>query len=341
VTRVTLSDVAADAGVSRATASLVLNDSPLIREATKELVRESFSRLGYVYDRAAASLRKSRSLAVGLVITQLSNPYFAEFAGGIQSQLDERGMDVLFGISGEDRARQRRLMRSMSERRVDGIVVIPADRSEPADFAGLHMPLLFFARRIAGLDADYVGGDNHGGALLATEHLLTTHGVRRPAFIGGRTPSTAREERLAGFLAAAEAHGIRVPVKNRPECLPDRAIARDTAAKLLARDPKIDAVLCLNDVVAFGVVDAVADAGLRVGRDVRVIGFDDIKAAAEGRPTLATVSIPGELTGRRAAEMLLRRINGASAEHESLILPAELKPRDTCGCGVAGRVVVA
>jgi LacI family transcriptional regulator len=341
VARVTLRDVAADAGVSRATASLVLNDSPLIREATKEHVRESFARLGYVYDRAAASLRTSQSLAVGLVITQLTNPYFAEFAEGIQSQLDERGMDVLLGISGEDRPRQRRLMRSMSERRVDGIVVIPAHRSEPADFAGLPMPLLFFARRVAGLDADYVGGDNHAGALMATEHLLTTHGVHRPAFIGGRTDSTARAERLGGFLTAAEAHGLRVPVKNRPECIPDRAIARDTAAKLLARDPKIDAVVCLNDVVAFGVVDAVADAGLRVGRDVRVIGFDDVKAASDGRPALASVSVPGELTGRRAAEMLLRRINDASAEPESLILPTELKPRETCGCGGAGRGVVA
>ena len=106
--RVTLTDVAKDAGVSRATASMVLNDSPLIAQATKERVRESFARLGYVYDRAAASLRKNQSLAVGLVITQLSNPYFAEFVEGIQSELDDRGMDVLLGISAEDRARQRR-----------------------------------------------------------------------------------------------------------------------------------------------------------------------------------------------------------------------------------------
>ena len=332
--RVTLSDVAADAGVSTATASLVLNDSPLIAQATKERVRESFSRLNYVYDRAAASLRKNQSLAVGLVITQLSNPYFAEFAEGIQSELDARGMDVLLGISGEDRARQRRVLRSMSERRVDGAVVIPAHQSAPSDFTGLHMPILMLARHVKGFDTDYVGGDNYAGSVAATNHLLVTHRARRPAFIGGHVYSTAREERLSGFLSAVEAHGIKVPVRNRPACMPDRAVARKVATELLARDPKIDAIVCLNDVVAFGVVDAVADAGLQVGRDVRVIGFDDVKDARHGRPALASVAVPAESAGRRAAQLLLNRINGGSmAGPETLILPAELMPRESCGCG--------
>jgi DNA-binding LacI/PurR family transcriptional regulator len=235
VARVTLTDVAKDAGVSRATASMVLNDSPLIAQATKERVRESFARLGYVYDRAAASLRKNQSLAVGLVITQLSNPYFAEFVEGIQSELDDRGMDVLLGISAEDRARQRRVLVSMSERRVDGVVVIPAHQSEPADFAGLHMPIVMLARRVKGFETDYVGGDNYTGSVAATNHLLVTHGARRPAFIGGHVYSSAREERLGGFLSAAGVLGIKVPVRNQPACVPDRVVARNVAAELILR----------------------------------------------------------------------------------------------------------
>ena len=226
--RVTLSDVAADAGVSKATASLVLNDSPLIAEATKERVRESFSRLNYVYDRGAASLRKNQSLAVGLVITQLSNPYFAEFAEGIQSELDDRGMDVLLGISGEDRTRQRRVLRSMSERRVDGVVVIPAHLSEPSDFAGLHMPVLMLARRVKGLDTDYVGGDNFAGSVTATNHLLVDHGARRPAFVGrtrvllrtrgtfGRIPVRSRRSRRQG--AGPKSAGVRAGPGRSTEC---------------------------------------------------------------------------------------------------------------------------
>ena len=339
--RVTLSDVAADAGVSKATASLVLNDSPLIAEATKERVRESFSRLNYVYDRGAASLRKNQSLAVGLVITQLSNPYFAEFAEGIQSELDDRGMDVLLGISGEDRTRQRRVLRSMSERRMDGVVVIPAHLSEPSDFTALHMPVLMLARRVKGLDTDYVGGDNFAGSVTATNHLLVDHGARRPAFIGGLVYSTAREERLGGFLSAVGALGIKVPVRNRPACAPDRTVARKVATDLLARDPKIDAIVCLNDVVAFGAIDAVADAGLQVGRDVRVIGFDDVQDARRSRPALASMAVPAESAGRRAAQLLLNRINGSAGGPESLILPAELMPRESCGCGTHAKATSA
>jgi len=337
VARVTLTDVAKDAGVSRATASMVLNDSPLIAQATKERVRASFARLGYVYDRAAASLRKNQSLAVGLVITQLSNPYFAEFVEGIQSELDDRGMDVLLGISAEDRARQRRVLVSMSERRVDGVVVIPAHQSEPADFAGLHMPIVMLARRVKGFDTDYVGGDNYAGSVAATNHLLVTHGARRPAFIGGHVYSSAREERLGGFLSAAGVLGIKVPVRNQPACVPDRVVARNVAAELIARDPKVDAIVCFNDAVAFGVVDAVADAGLQVGRDIRVIGFDDVKDAERARPALASVSVPAETAGRRAAQLLLKRISGSEAGPQGLILPAELMPRESCGCGLRVR----
>ena len=335
--RVTLTDVAKDAGVSRATASMVLNDSPLIAQATKERVRASFARLGYVYDRAAASLRKNQSLAVGLVITQLSNPYFAEFVEGIQSELDDRGMDVLLGISAEDRARQRRVLVSMSERRVDGVVVIPAHQSEPADFAGLHMPIVMLARRVKGFETDYVGGDNYAGSVAATNHLLVTHGARRPAFIGGHVYASAREERLGGFLSAAGVLGIKVPVRNQPACVPDRVVARNVAAELIARDPKVDAIVCFNDAVAFGVVDAVADAGLQVGRDIRVIGFDDVKDAERARPALASVSVPAETAGRRAAQLLLKRISGSEAGPQGLILPAELMPRESCGCGLRVR----
>jgi len=233
------------------------------------------------------------------------------------------------------------VLRSMSERRVDGVVVIPAHLSEPSDFTGLHMPVLMLARRVKGLDTDYVGGDNFAGSVTATNHLLVDHGARRPAFVGGHVYSTAREERLGGFLSAVGALGVKVPVRNRPACEPDRAVARKVATDLLARDPKIDAIVCLNDVVAFGVIDAVADAGLQVGSDVRVIGFDDVQDARRARPALASMAVPAESAGRRAAQLLLNRINGSAGGPESLILPAELMPRESCGCGTHAKATSA
>jgi LacI family transcriptional regulator len=99
--------------------------------------------------------------------------------------------------------------------------------------------------------------------------------------------------------------------------------------------------VCLNDVVAFGAIDAVADAGLQVGRDVRVIGFDDVQDARRSRPALASMAVPAESAGRRAAQLLLNRINGSAGGPESLILPAELMPRESCGCGTHAKATSA
>jgi len=332
MSRITLSEVAADAGVSRATVSMVLNDNPLVAAATRERVRESLARLEYVYDRSAAALRKRQTQAVGMVITQLTNPYFAEFAEGIQAELDEHRMDVLLGVSGEDPARQERVLRSMSERRVDGIVCIPAQGSRAETFEALRMPLLMLARRIDGLEADYVGADNSKGAFSAAEHLISQHGSRRLAFVGGFEDSSARRERLGGFMEAVHRHDMDVSTDRMPTCPPDRRQARAAGARLLAADPTVDAVVCFNDVVAFGVLDAVADAGFQVGSDVRVIGFDDVHDAELARPSLASVAVPAVAAGRGAARMLLTRISQPRTEHESFILPTELKPRETCGC---------
>lgn len=331
--RVTLSDVAAHAGVSKATVSMVLNGDPRVAVATRARVQDSLAGLSYIYDRTAASLRKPTSEAVGMIVTQLTNPYFAEFAEGIQVELDSRGMDVLLGVSGEDPERQARLLQSMSERRVDGVVLIPAHGTTAENLGVSHMPLLLLARRVSDVDADYVGGDNEAGAYAATAHLIIEHNCTRLAFVGGFADSSARQERLAGFQRSAADHGIAIAPSNIPTCAPDRLEARAAARDLLSGETGVpDGLLCFNDVVALGVLDILNETGLRPGVDVKVIGFDDVQAAASARPALASVSVPAHAAGRRAAEMLLARVRGDRAEAEELVLATELKPRETCGC---------
>jgi LacI family transcriptional regulator len=329
--RITLSHVAADAGVSKATVSMVLNNNPLVATATRERVKESLSRLGYVYDSAAASLRKRQTQAVGMIITTLMNPYFAEFAEGIQAELDDKGMDVLLGVSADDPLRQLRLLRSMSGRRVDGVVMMPAHGTPASDLVNFDVPLLLLARRVEGVNVDYVGGDNVKGSRAATEHMITVHGSHRLAFLGGLDASSSRTERLSGFLDAVQQHGLSVSDAHRPSCPTDRDQARLTALKLL-EDRSVDAIICYNDLIAFGVLDALTELGLMPGRDVRVIGFDDIHEAAFAHPPLASVAVSANEAGRRAAGMLLGRITGERQEVESMILSAELKPRASCGC---------
>jgi DNA-binding LacI/PurR family transcriptional regulator len=329
--RVTLMDVARHCGVSRATVSLVLNDSPLVAEKTRDRVRQAMTELGYVYNRAAASLRTQHSDAIGVVLTNITNPYFAEIAAGLQDTLTSRSVPLL-AVSGEDRDLQHRLVRSLVERNVEGIVLVPAHGTTPNDLPDLvGTPLVLLARRLIGMDADYVGAQNRDGGYAAAEHLYS-HGCRRIAFVGGYADSSAREERAGGVEEFLNDHGLPLDSDHSVVCEPARPQAREAAMRLLNKDPAVDGIVCFSDVVAFGVLDAIADLGLTVSADVRVIGFDDVHDAGLNRPSLSSVAVPARETGRRAAQLVLERAAGSTEPAVREEFPVKLEPRETCGC---------
>jgi DNA-binding LacI/PurR family transcriptional regulator len=340
--RVTLIDVARHCGVSRATVSLVLNDSPLVATKTRDRVRQAMVELGYVYNRAAASLRTQHSDAIGVVLTNITNPYFAEFAAGLQDALTSSGAVPLLAVSGEDRALQHRLVKSLVERNVDGIVLVPAHGTQPGDLPDLlGTPLVLLARRLNGLDVDYVGAQNRDGGYAAAEHLYS-HGCRRIAFVGGFTDSSARQERSGGVTEFLNDHGLTLKADHSVVCEPARPQAREAAMRLLTANPdvdepnvggsNVDGIVCFSDVVAFGVLDAIADLGRTVGSDVRVIGFDDVHDAGLNRPSLSSVAVPARETGRRAGHLVLERAAGSTEHTVSEEFPTKLEPRETCGC---------
>jgi LacI family transcriptional regulator len=321
---------------------LVLNDSPLVATKTRDRVRQAMVELGYVYNRAAASLRTQHSDAIGVVLTNITNPYFAEFAAGLQDALTSSGTVPLLAVSGEDRALQRRLVKSLVERNVDGIVLVPAHGTQPGDLPDLvGTPLVLLARRLDGLDVDYVGAQNRDGGYAAAEHLYS-HGCRRIAFVGGFTDSSARQERAGGVAEFLNDHGLTLNADHSVVCEPARPQAREAAMRLLTANPdvdepnvdgsNVDGIVCFSDVVAFGVVDAIADLGRTVGSDVRVIGFDDVHDAGLNRPSLSSVAVPARETGRRAGELVLERAAGSTERTVSEEFPTKLEPRETCGC---------
>ena len=330
--RVTLMDVAQHCGVSRATVSLVLNDSPLVAAKTRDRVRQAMTELGYVYNRSAASLRTQHSDAIGVVLTNITNPYFAEFATGVQDVLTSSAAVPLLAVSGEDRELQHRLVKSLVERNVDGIVLIPAHGTTPNDLPDLlGTPLVLMARRLNGMDVDYVGAQNRDGGYTAAEHLYS-HGCRRIAFVGGYADSSARDERAAGVEEFLNEHGLRLNSDHSLVCEPARPQAREAVMWLLTEDPEVDGIICFSDVVAFGVLDAIADMGRSIGSDVRVIGFDDVHAAGLNRPSLSSVAVPARDTGRRAAQLVLERAAGSTESTVREEFPVKLEPRETCGC---------
>lgn len=213
--RITLNDIARACGVSRATVSLVLRGSPLVHTDTRRRVEAEMQRQGYVYNRAAANLRQRVSSAVALVINDLSNPFFAEFAAGVDEALGAKGYVTLLGSSNESPARQRQVLGSLMEHHPAGIILSPAEASDAADIElaiGRNTPLLVFNRQLvenqaAGFDYDFLGLDNRAGARTATERLLTL-GHRRIAFYGGHADSSSCRERRLGYQNALRAAGI-------------------------------------------------------------------------------------------------------------------------------------
>lgn len=189
--RVTLTDVARHCGVSRSTVSLVLNNSPLVSAVTAARVRQAMTDLGYVYNRAAASLRTHRSNAIGVVLPQVSSSYFGEFAAGLHDALAGSDSVALITVSGEDRDLQRRQLQSLVERNVDGIVLVPVAGSTAADLPGLpDTPLVLALRPLPGASADYVAnveGDS-AGARDAGRRAARLVLARASAPVRPRTP---------------------------------------------------------------------------------------------------------------------------------------------------------
>lgn len=311
--RVTVSDIAAGCGVSRSTVSLVLRRSPLVHPETRARVQAELVRQGYVYHRGAASLRQRASNAVALVINDLSNPFFAEFAGGVDAALAEAGYVMLLGSSGESPERQLAVLGSLLEHDPAAVILSPAEHSDPARLqrlVGARTPVLVFNRALdegAGAGWDFLALDNRRGARLATEHLLA-QGHRAIAFFGGHRDSSSCGERRAGYHDALAAAGIAPDPAWLVECAPTRLEAARQTGALFARDPAPTAAVCYNDAVALGLMSGLAARGRRAGVDFALTGFDDIPEAAVSVPPLTTVAVAPRERGMQAARLVLERL---------------------------------
>lgn len=308
--RVTLADVSRHAGVSRSTASLVLNDSPSVAPETQRRVRESMKALGYVYNRSAALLRNQRSMTLGLVVTEVQNPYFAELAMTLEDVADRSNYAVLIGYSRDDRVRQRRLLDRLVERNVDGIILLPAADTEAPEIEDLlassGIPLVLLARHF-NLNHDYVGADNVAAGRLLGQHLKSI-GVQSAVFVGGPRHTSARHEREQGFLLASEGSPMTLLSAEGldSEATPDGG--SDATRRLLDRGEIPDAIVAYSDIVAVGVYAELTRRGLQPGRDIAVGGFDDIPGSAHRTPPLSTVATFPTKIGEKCGELILSRI---------------------------------
>jgi len=331
--RVTLLDVANASGLSRATVSLVLRDSPLVAEETRQRVQEAMQNLGYVYHRAAANLRSHKSHTVGLVVSDITNPFFAEMTMSIEAQLDSANYVSLLCNTSEMVNKQERLLSTMQEYSADGILLSPARGTPVATIEKLQrsrLPFVLFGRHVPGIQADYVGADNIVGAGVAVEHLISL-GHRKIAFIGGPVNTSTRQEREQGWRQAQTDHNLPINESFVVTTSATREGGSQVIRQLLQLPDKPTACLCFNDVMAFGVLLGLQSMNLRPGADFAVIGFDDIAESAMMHTKLTTMAMSPRLIGAEAVQLLLDLIETPDKLPRQIILQPQLVIRESCG----------
>jgi LacI family transcriptional regulator len=330
VPRATLNDVAREAGVSRATVSLVIRNSPLVADVTREKVEAAIEKLGYVRNLNAARLRLGHSRVIGVVVPHLVNPFFAEFLTGVETVANDAGFAVLLANSHDDPTLQLKIMTRMREHAVDGLLICPADGTRPGTLSPIDlakMPVVQVLRRIRS-DLDYVGPDYHSGVTAAVDHLVH-QGHKVIAFATYSASHSAHSERLAGFEAALARHGLppgpllQLPwdVSELPGCVKE----------LLEMSPAPTATLCFNDLVAFGLTAGFYDLGMTVGKDHALIGFDDLTNSELTRPRFTAVATYPTRIGRLAARRMLLRLVDKNHSVEAVITETALIIRQSCG----------
>lgn len=289
--RPTIKDVAKEAGVSKSTVSLVLQRSPLVKDETRTLVRDAMARIGYVYNRSAAQLRGSSSGLIGLIINDLRNPFFTEFATSFQTSLAARGYAVVLAHVNEDAVEQGRMIDTLIEHGVSGFVVSPAYSDEPTPLEAIAragLPAIQVFRKVDAREElfPFIAPNYETGSRAATEHLFE-RGAQHVAFVGGLAGRAVTEERMSGYLAVMAEKGLEPLVLTGAAT---HAFGLDTSTRLQMEYPSVDGALCFNDQVALGLMAGASAQGRRIGHDMRVIGFDNIEGSRQSVPALTSVA---------------------------------------------------
>jgi DNA-binding LacI/PurR family transcriptional regulator len=331
----TLEEVAAIAGVSRATASRVINGSSRVSVLAKTAVDQAVAQLGYVPNRAARQLVTRRTDSIGLVVSEpetrvFSEPFFSGALRGVSEVLSGTDMHLVLLMAQNDTHRAR-LERYVQNRHVDGVILMSLHGADPLPQAltRLGMPVVLFGRPVVAADeVTWLDADNVGGSRGAVDHLIDS-GRRVVATITGPQDMCVGMDRLEGYRTSLEAHGV--PYDESLVAVGDftEAAGMNLAHELIARRPDIDAIFAASDLMATGALHALRTLGRTVPGDVAVIGFDDSPSAPYTDPPLTTVRQPVEEMARQMTEMLLTQISTGDRTQRHIVVSTQLIVRSS------------
>ncbi|KOG42391.1 LacI family DNA-binding transcriptional regulator [Streptomyces resistomycificus] len=325
-----IKDVAAEAGVSVATVSRVLNDHPSVSADARTRVLSAVETLGYRPNAVARSLRTDQTHTLGLVISDVMNPYFTELARSVEEAARALGYSVIIGNADERPDLQDHHVRNLLDRRIDGLLVSPTDGGSPLmlDAARGGTPMVFVDRWIPGVDVPVVRADGLEAVRDLVAHL---HGLghRRLAIIAGPAATTTGQERVAAFREALGAYGLDLPDVYIGQGDFQADSGRRVTEGFLALPEPPEVVFAADNLMALGALDAIRARGLRVPDDIALAAFDDIRWFVHTDPPITAIAQPTGELGRAAVRALVDRIEGRPPE--SVTLPARLVVRRSCG----------
>lgn len=328
----TIKDIAHAAGVSPMTVSNVLNERPHVKETTRAKVLAAMDELDYRVNVAARNLRKGRTYTIGLAVPEVDRPYFGQLGAAVIEYGNRYGLHVVIEETGRSRETEMSALALSRVRMYDGLILSTVGLGEAdVDVLRVDFPIVILGERIFHAPVDHVAMPNVDGAHAAVAHLLDRGCTRVAAILGEMTGepdmSTLRYE---GFLAAHRERG-REPdpdlVLTLDELSPGKA--RDAVAGLLARPEHFDGLFCVTDYAAAGAVRALADAGISVPEQVKVIGFDDIDLSSFSVPSLSSIRPDHDAMARTAVELLVARIAGETREPVEFIAPFSVSVRES------------
>lgn len=329
---VTIKDIAAIAGVSTTTVSKVLNRKDEdISQATREKVLKVIEKHNYVPNTIARSLVTKKTKTIGLIIPDITNPFFPEIARGAEDKAQEKGYSIIFCNTDDDLEKEDKYMSMLMEKMVDGIVLASsAKRASNARRSRRNsIPIVSVDRdaKLEGINGE-VFVDNVSGAYEAVNHLLENN-YEEILFLSGPLCTITSKNRLEGYRKALKEKGIAHKDDLIIEGEYKYSWGYEIGKEILGSKIKFDSVFCGNDLIAFGVIKSFKDNGLHIPEDIGVVGYDDIYMSRLVEPELTTVKQPNYQMGYKAVEILIDIIEGKEAVNKDVVLKSELIVRNS------------
>jgi LacI family fructose operon transcriptional repressor len=330
---VSIKDVAEVAGVSTATVSRVLADKPHVRFEVRERVMAVVKELGYRPNRVARSLRSRTSNIIGLIVSDIENPFFQQVSRAVEDAAQAQGYSVMLCNNDEDPAKERKYLQLLRDENVAGVILSPTRQTADsfAESSVPDIPMVVIDRHVNGYDVDNIVIDNVEAAHTIVTHLID-HGCRRIAAIFGVGSTTGRERRK-GYVQALKDRGIEPLTDLAKYVSPKEEDGFKTVMAFLQLPEPPDAVFASNSLLAAGALRAFREKGVSVPDEIAFASFDETIWARLVIPAVTVIEQPTYEIGRTAVELLVKRIQEPTRSNRKVTLKSRLIVRQSCGCG--------